>query len=121
MAATVSTFDRETYRRATVKCFHCGTPCRDGKFVSGDKMFCCHGCLTVFELLSENGLSNFYELADAAGVRVKATREDRFKYLDEPVVRERLVNFQDDRITRVMFRIPAIHCIACVWLLENLF
>jgi P-type Cu+ transporter len=121
MAASATTLDREPIRRATVKCFHCATPCRDGSFAHGDKSFCCHGCLTVFELLSENGLSNFYELADTAGVRVKATREDQFKYLDEPVVRARLVNFQDERITRITFRIPAIHCIACVWLLENLF
>ena len=102
-------------------CFHCATPCRDGSFAHGDKTFCCHGCLTVFELLTENGLSDFYELADTAGVRVKAAREDQFKYLDEPLVRAQLANFQDERITRITFHIPAIHCIACVWLLENLF
>jgi P-type Cu+ transporter len=121
MAASTSSVDREGIRSVIVKCFHCGTPCRDGSFRHGDKSFCCGGCLTVFELLSENGLGNFYELADTAGVRVKATREDQFKYLDEPMVRERLVDFQDERITRVTFHIPAIHCIGCVWLLENLF
>jgi Cu+-exporting ATPase len=104
-----------------VKCFHCGAPCRHGAFAHDGRSFCCHGCLTVFELLSENGLSNFYELADTAGVRVKPTRADQFKYLDEALVRERLVDFQDERMTRVTFHIPAIHCIACVWLLENLF
>ena len=36
-------------------------------------------------------------------------------------MRERLVDFANERMTRVTFRIPAIHCIACVWLLENLF
>jgi Cu+-exporting ATPase len=36
-------------------------------------------------------------------------------------VRQRLVDFSDSRLTRVRFRVPAIHCIACVWLLENLF
>src|SRR4051812_46701484 len=108
MAALASILDREAQPRAAVKCFHCGTPCRDGAFAHDDKSFCCHGCLTVFELLTENGLSNFYELADAAGVRVKATREDQFRYLDETVVRERLVDFQDERITRITFHIPAI-------------
>jgi len=121
MATSASTLDRETSTRTTVKCFHCGTPCRDGVFRGSDKAFCCHGCLTVFELLSENGLGNFYELAETAGVRVQASRADQFKYLDEPMVRERLVDYQDERITRVTFHIPAIHCIACVWLLENLF
>ena len=121
MGAAASTFNSETHRRGTVNCFHCGTPCRDERHSSGDKAFCCHGCLAVFELLSDSGLGIFYELADTAGVRVKATRADQFACLDEPIVRERLVNFQDESITRVTFHIPAIHCIACVWLLENLF
>ncbi len=120
MGTTTTTFDRET-TRATVKCFHCGTGCRADAFSLGDKSFCCAGCRTVFELLSENGLNEFYALADDAGVRVKATRADQFKYLDATAVRERLVDFQDDGVTRVTFHIPAIHCIACMWLLENLF
>ena len=120
MGTTTTTFDRET-TRATVKCFHCGTGCRSGAFSSGDKSFCCQGCRMVFELLAENGLNEFYALSSDAGVRVKATRADQFKYLDATTVRERLVDFQDDRMTRVTFHIPAIHCIACVWLLENLF
>jgi Cu+-exporting ATPase len=104
------------------QCFHCGTPCRGTSFAKTDKQFCCSGCLTVFELLTENGLTDFYQLADNAGVRIKAsTKEDQFRFLDEPAVRERLVDFSDETITRVTFRTPSIHCIACVWLLENLF
>jgi Cu+-exporting ATPase len=121
MGTTTTTFDRETTPRANVKCFHCGTGCRSGAFSSGDKSFCCQGCRMVFELLSESGLNEFYALSSDAGVRVKATHADQFKYLDALAVRERLVDFQDDRVTRVTFHIPAIHCIACVWLLENLF
>ena len=50
-----------------------------------------------------------------------AAREEQYRFLDEPTVRERLVDFSDEELTRVTFQIPAIHCIACVWLLENLF
>lgn len=104
------------------RCFHCGTLCRGGVFEQEDKAFCCRGCLTVFELLSENGLTDFYKLSATAGVRVNATaKEDQYRFLDAPGVRERLVDFSDERLTRVTFHIPAIHCIACVWLLENLF
>lgn len=103
-------------------CFHCGTLCRAEGLQRGEKSFCCQGCLTVFELLTENGLTDFYKLSDAAGVRVSTTSKvDQFRFLDEPVVRERLVDYSDDRLTRVTFHLPAIHCIACVWLLENLF
>jgi len=107
---------------ADVPCFHCGTLCRGAIFHNAEKAFCCQGCLTVFELLSENGLTDFYTLSEAAGVRVKVSaKPDQFKFLDEPAVHERLVDFSDARLTRVTFHISTIHCIACVWLLENLF
>src|SRR6266511_2536297 len=103
-------------------CFHCGTVCRGAVFSKDSKAFCCQGCRTVFELLTENGLGEFYNLGESAGVRVSGTaNEDQFRFLDEPAVRERLVDFTNDDITRVTFYVPAIHCIACVWLLENLF
>ena len=75
----------------------------------------------MFELLTSNGLGDFYKLGEAAGIRVNpAAKEHQFAFLDVSGVRERMVDFTDDRLTRVTFRIPAIHCLACVWLLENL-
>ncbi len=103
-------------------CFHCGTLCRGTVFTAQEKSFCCNGCCTVFEILSANGLTDFYKLSETAGVRISATvKTEQFKFLDEPAVREKLVDFSDARLTRVTFHIPSIHCIACVWLLENLF
>lgn len=103
-------------------CFHCGESCRDDAFAFSGKNFCCVGCRAVFELLTTNGLDDFYTFDKAAGVKVKTVGgKDRFRYLDEPAVRQRLVDFTDEKTTRVTFRLPAMHCIACVWLLENLF
>ena len=102
-------------------CFHCGLPCKGAAFRQGEKNFCCAGCLTVFELLTANGLGDFYKLGEAAGIRVHpSAKEDQFAFLDVSTVRERMVDFTDARLTRVTFRIPSIHCLACVWLLENL-
>jgi Cu+-exporting ATPase len=113
---------REGAVAACPPCFHCGTLCRGSVFTLEDKSFCCHGCCTVFEILSANGLTDFYNLSETAGVRITApAKNEQFKFLDEPAVRERLVDFSDARLTRVTFHIPSIHCIACVWLLENLF
>jgi P-type Cu+ transporter len=104
------------------QCFHCGTVCRTSGFEQDGKSFCCRGCLSVFEILAENGLTQFYQLGESAGVKVNRTvSEEQFKFLDEAAVRERLVDFADSKLTRVTFLIPTIHCIACVWLLENLF
>jgi len=36
-------------------------------------------------------------------------------------VQERLLDFTDGRQARVTLHLPTIHCVACVWLLENLF
>jgi Cu+-exporting ATPase len=105
-----------------VACFHCRTLCRGATFALEDKAFCCQGCRTVFEILAANGLTEFYKLSENAGVRIAATaKNEQFQFLDEPAVRERLVDFSDATLTRVTFQLPTIHCIACVWLLENLF
>jgi len=105
-----------------VTCYHCGASCGGAAFPRAEKVFCCAGCLTVFELLAENGLTDFYQLASQPGIRVAQTpTANRFAFLDEPAVRAQLVDFSDVKLTRVTFQLPAIHCIACVWLLENLF
>lgn len=103
-------------------CFHCGTLCRSPNFTLDDKHFCCNGCSTVFEILTASGLSDYYKLNETAGVRITAvTLKGQYRFLDEAAVRDRLVDFFDEKVTRVTFYIPSIHCIACVWLLENLF
>ena len=107
---------------APVLCRHCGTACGAQAVEDGGKPFCCAGCRTVYELLNESGLGQFYTLQDTPGRPVvSSSGADRYRYLDELSVRERLVDYSDDRVTRVTFRLPAIHCVACVWLLENLF
>jgi Cu+-exporting ATPase len=105
-----------------VHCFHCGEPCPDSSLARGEKAFCCHGCLVVHDLLAENGLAHFYTLNRHPGVRMRASdRRERWAFLDEPALQQRLLDFSDGQTSRVTFHVPAIHCIACVWLLENLF
>src|SRR3974390_1644974 len=120
----------ETWSRAQEKvrsgrgadsCFHCGEPCPDTSFALGGKAFCCLGCQTVFSLLQENGLGQFYELNSAPGTRVRtASPATKWAFLDDPTVREKLLDYADTRQAKVTFHLPTIHCVACVWLLENL-
>jgi P-type Cu+ transporter len=103
-------------------CFHCGEPCYDPSLMEEDKAFCCRGCLFVHDLLAESGLGRFYDLNRHPGVRIRqAARRDQWAYLDDPALQQRLLDFTDGKVSRVTFQIPAIHCVACVWLLENLF
>ena len=86
------------------------------------KPFCCLGCQTVFSLLQENGLEQFYQLQSAPGTRVRAaSAAAKWAFLDDPAVQAKLVDYADRTEARVTLQLPAIHCVACVWLLENLF
>ncbi|HEU6447020.1 MAG TPA: heavy metal translocating P-type ATPase metal-binding domain-containing protein [Verrucomicrobiae bacterium] len=107
---------------ASAKCFHCGERCADLQFNKDDKSFCCNGCLVVHDLLTENGLGHFYDLNHSPGTRMRRpSKAEQFACLDEPDVQRQLLDFTDEKTSHVTFQIPAIHCIACVWLLENLF
>ena len=103
-------------------CDHCGERCASSAFVDEGRHFCCLGCQTVFALLTESGLSQFYELASTPGARVGLTTAQRqWAFLDDPAVQEKLLDFADEKRAKVTLHLPAIHCVACVWLLENLF
>jgi Cu+-exporting ATPase len=76
----------------------------------------------VFELLTENGLGRFYELNPHPGLQTSgAARREQWAFLDAPELQRQVLDFSDDKSSRVTFHVPAIHCVACVWLLENLF
>jgi Cu+-exporting ATPase len=103
-------------------CFHCAEPCSAGAFVLDGKSFCCFGCQTVFSLLRENGLEQFYQLQAAPGTRIRAaSAAAKWAFLDDPAVSEKLFDYADRTQAKVTLHLPTIHCVACVWLLENLF
>jgi Cu+-exporting ATPase len=103
-------------------CFHCGRPCGNEAVTTGDKWFCCPGCRLVYELLEESGLGRFHELGQHPGIQVRtAAQREQWVFLDEEKLQRQLLDFSDGTVNRVTFHVPAIHCVACVWLLENLF
>ncbi|MFN5169518.1 MAG: heavy metal translocating P-type ATPase [Cyclobacteriaceae bacterium] len=103
-----------------VSCFHCGQSCEAAPVEREGHSFCCQGCATVFEILNENNLCEYYSFSDKPGINRREINSESYAYLDEPSVQQRLVLFKSDHLTRVEFFVPAIHCISCIWLLENL-
>lgn len=103
-------------------CYHCGDSCTDSIHSSDNKVFCCEGCKTVYELLAENDMCTYYDFEAHPGITL-ATKSfgERFAFLDDEKVIERLVDYADSKKIRVSFYIPAIHCTSCIWLLENLY
>jgi Cu+-exporting ATPase len=103
-------------------CYHCGEPCMSDYFHQEDKFFCCQGCLSVYELLNENQLCEYYNLNDKAGINHKIiTEKSKFLYADLPEIQAKLIDFQGENITKITFFIPSIHCSSCIWLLEHLY
>ena len=102
-----------------VKCYHCGQTCEDTLWLS-DKPFCCYGCKTVYEILSANDLCQYYDLDKNPGIQLKQISDETYAYLDEKDIRKKIVEFDSESFSRVRFNVPAIHCVSCIWLLENL-
>lgn len=102
-------------------CYHCGDNCPIDAPQKDNRSFCCKGCLTVYEILHENGLDDYYELEEYPGAKVKPTTNlSRFDYLDNDKIKDQLLDFSSASLDKITLSLPAIHCSSCIWLLENL-
>ena len=102
-------------------CVHCGADCGKEPVVWNQLNFCCNGCLTVYQLLNENKLYNYYQLENNPGIKVETTEfGNKYAFLDNEEVKQKLISFTEGSISKVRFYIPVIHCASCIWLLEHL-
>ena len=104
----------------TKACYHCGETCEEEPIVYQEKDFCCQGCQTVYSILDENGLCNYYDIEQNPGISFKKVKSARFDYLDDEDIKKQLITFEDGEQAHVTFYIPQIHCYSCLWLLEKL-
>ncbi len=100
-------------------CYHCGAECGKRPIVFDDLPFCCSGCKTVYSILSENGMTSYYQLNSAPGKRPEAS-DSKYAFLDNDVIAKELISFQEGRLTGMHTFMPNMHCSSCIWLLENL-
>lgn len=102
------------------KCYHCGIEC-DSSIQIESKYFCCDGCKMVYQLLDENGMCQYYDLTNMPGLTSKGIfTSEKYDYLDNQVIQDQLIQFKQDDQVHVVFYLPQIHCVSCIWLLENL-
>jgi Cu+-exporting ATPase len=102
-------------------CYHCGEDCSNDEIRIGEKLFCCNGCKTVYELLEANDLCTYYNLDENPGLTKKNEIKKNFDFLEDLDLKEKLIDFTDGNITTVTFSLPQIHCSSCIWILENLY
>jgi len=101
-------------------CFHCRQRIEEERIEFDQKVFCCQGCKTVYEVLNINNLSEYYQINNDAGVRPDARGDHQFDFLNTQEIFDKVVDFSDDGVTVVTFEVPVIHCTSCIWLLESL-
>ncbi|MEO0037959.1 MAG: Copper-exporting P-type ATPase [Bacteroidota bacterium] len=104
----------------TNNCFHCGLNIvKKEEIIFDDKSFCCNGCKTVYEILSVNEMSCYYDFQDSPG----ATPLDingKYDFLEDENIVAKLLEFQENNTHIISLYIPHIHCSSCIWVLENL-
>jgi Cu+-exporting ATPase len=104
-----------------ISCYHCGEII-ENKITEYDRHeFCCEGCATVYDLLKENDLCQYYEIDGVNGLSPDHSFfKGKYDYLDLPEVEKKLTEFTDGHLSRVNWLIPKMHCSSCIWLLEQL-
>jgi len=82
---SIQSQEKEQTERA---CAHCGDPCGRGAPEKEGRLFCCAGCLTVYDLLHEQGLNTYYALEEQPGLRPdRGVTPNRLAYLDRDNIR----------------------------------
>ena len=71
-------------------CYHCGAPCGNSPKIFDEKQFCCNGCKTVYEILSNNELGCYYDLQSAPGT-IPSEIKGKYNYLENEDIIEKFI------------------------------
>lgn len=101
-------------------CYHCHDVLPARIFYADNHAFCCNSCKQVYQLLSEHALGEYYEQDANAGIRPNNSDSESFAVLDDPEIRKKYIDFQEEHIVKLTLHLPQIHCASCIFLLEHL-
>lgn len=86
--------------------------------------FCCLGCLTVFEVLKSKGLEEYYVIKKEAGIFRRRSpaefRDTQYQFLDQQEFLSEYSYLSTNNSQTMEFYLEGIHCLACLWLIEQL-
>lgn len=102
-------------------CVHCSLPVPKGMVQRDPSLpFCCEGCRTVYHMLHEHGLEDFYRYRDTNQPGQAAVVADHtYGELDDEGFQQRFVQHLSDGSCQTEFYLDGVHCSACVWLVER--
>jgi Cu+-exporting ATPase len=90
----------ETLTDEALVCYHCGNDCPDTHIHIEEKHFCCEGCKTVYEILDQNNLCNYYDIEKMSG---NSPQMAHFEFLDNTEITNQLLDFRSDKIAKISF------------------
>lgn len=105
-------------------CYHCGQGISQGALVlreinQAEKEFCCHGCAGVCEAIHEAGLESFYRRTPEGELFSPPPPPNKdVEFFDYDEVQSQYVSELDQK-REITLISEAIHCAACIWLIEH--
>lgn len=107
-------------------CYHCGESAAPEDLIrpdpaQPDRVFCCHGCHSVFELIHAEGLEGFYHHRTEPAVTPRSltrAERERLQQLDHPAAQKAFVIPAKGGLEASLL-IGGLTCAACIWLLER--
>ncbi len=105
-------------------CFHCGQAIPEGDLIlkkvnEQEHSFCCHGCASVCEVIHEAGMESFYRRTPEGELLSPPPPPNKdIDFFDYDEVQSQYVTDLSDR-REITLMSDAIHCAACVWLIEH--
>jgi copper/silver-translocating P-type ATPase len=109
-------------------CIHCDEVAISVLFNEDDvekkHPFCCHGCLTVYNVIHQKGLATYYDIKKNSSLYKRRSpveiKSAGFQFLDDPEFLSQY-SYQIAGAGKTMeFYLEGIHCLACLWLIEKL-
>lgn len=103
-------------------CKHCHEQVITPFLDESGEQFCCQGCRSVYHILNQNGLENFYKIQEQTGdytLPVKKIEDKQFSYLNNPDFIKKYAQTQRANVS-MTFYLEGVHCLACLWLIEKL-
>jgi Cu+-exporting ATPase len=100
-------------------CYHCGDSIDGIAIKKANKDFCCIGCKSVYTLLNDHHLGEFYTYEKNPGFKPNSPLHDKYKFLELDEISKRFITYEDDDIIKITLSLPSIHCSSCIYLLEN--
>lgn len=111
-----------------ISCMHCDEIAVSAVYNEEDSRklnpFCCHGCLTVSNILHHKGLESYYDIKKQSAIYKRRspveTKNIAYHHLnDADFLNEySYKNFYGEKTME--FYLEGIHCLACLWLIEKL-